>query len=408
MTDLAPSVAATHRPAGTRRAARSGRRGWLMVLALVLLVAAAGGGYLWWQRQGQAQEGTLRTVQVVRGDVADLVSALGTLEPASYVDVGAQVSGQLTKLNAAIGDQVEEGQLLAEIDSRVLQSRLATDTAERDRLEGVLAQQEAQRELALAQAERQRTMFRGNATSRDELDIAESQVRVLDAQIQQTRAQISGQEATLAADRANLSFTKIAAPMSGTVVSVSAVQGQTLNANQSAPILLRIADLATMTVEVQVSEADQPKLELGMPVRFNTLGRPDQQLEGKLRQIYPTPEVVNNVTLYTALFDVANPEGQLLPQMSVQAFFIRAEAQDVPLVPLSALSPVPDGAPDERLVRVLDPSGQVETRRIRIGVADRINAEVVAGLEPGEQVVLRSLATAGREAGGRPPMGPRL
>ncbi|HWL70975.1 MAG TPA: efflux RND transporter periplasmic adaptor subunit, partial [Geminicoccus sp.] len=207
---------------------------------------------------------------------------------------------------------------------------------------------------------------------------------------------------------ANLSFTKIAAPMSGTVVSVSAVQGQTLNANQSAPILLRIADLATMTVEVQVSEADQPKLELGMPVRFNTLGRPDQQLEGKLRQIYPTPEVVNNVTLYTALFDVANPDGQLLPQMSVQAFFIRAEAQDVPLVPLSALSPVPDGAPDERSVRVLDPSGQVETRRIRIGVADRINAEVVAGLEPGEQVVLRSLATAGREAGGRPPMGPRL
>ncbi|WP_159714988.1 efflux RND transporter periplasmic adaptor subunit [Geminicoccus flavidas] len=407
MTELAPSIATINRPAGAKRARGRRRPGWLVGL-LVLLLAAAAGGYAWWRGQGQTAQESVRTAEIVRGDVADLVSALGTLEPASYVDVGAQVSGQLTQLNAMIGDQVQEGQLLAEIDSRVLQSRLATDLAERDRLEGVLAQQEAQRALAQAQAERQQAMFRGNATSRDELDIAEAQVRVLDAQIQQTRAQISGQEATLAADRANLSFTKIAAPMTGTVVSVTAVQGQTLNANQSAPILLRIADLATMTVEVQVSEADQPKLDLGMKVRFNTLGRPDQQLEAELRQIYPTPEVVNNVTLYTALFDVANPGGQLLPQMSVQAFFIRAEARDVPLVPLTALSPAPGGAADEREVRVQRPSGEVESRRIRIGVTDRVNAEVVSGLEPGEKVVLRSIASARGEGGGRPPMGPRL
>ncbi|WP_051328849.1 efflux RND transporter periplasmic adaptor subunit [Geminicoccus roseus] len=378
-----------------------------MPVLLLVLLAAGTGSFVWWRGQEPSGQTGPRTVEVELGDVADLVSALGTVEPASYVDVGAQVSGQLTRLDATIGDRVTEGQLLAELDSRVLQSRLSTDTAELARLNGVLAQQEAQRDLAEAQAERQRTMFRGNATSRDQLDTAEAQVRVLDAQIMQTRAQIAGQEATIAADRTNLSFTRIDAPMTGTVISVTAVQGQTLNANQSAPILLRIADLATMTVEVQVSEADQPKLEIGMPVRFNTLGRPDQHLRATLRQIYPTPEVVNNVTLYTALFDVANPEGQLLPQMSVQAFFIRAEAKDVPVVPLTALSPAPGGGPAARTVQVVDEAGGIETRRIEIGVSDRVHAEVVFGLKPGERVALKGQPAAGGTER-RPSFGPRL
>ena len=407
MSDLSSSMSGTSTSAKSRHARKGSQRGWRRwAIGGMAVLAAAGAGYFWWFPAEQNQAGTLRTVEIVRGDVADVVSALGTLEPASYVDVGAQVSGQLTRLNASIGNQVTAGQLLAELDSRVLQSRLSTDTAELARLNGVLAQQIAQRELAQAQANRQRTMFQGNATSRDQLDTAEAQVRILDAQIVQTKAQISGQEATIGADRANLSFTRIAAPMTGTVISVTAVQGQTLNANQSAPILLRIADLATMTVEVQVSEADQPKLSIGMPVRFNTLGRPDQVLEGTLRQIYPTPEVVNNVTLYTALFDVANPAGLLLPQMSVQAFFIRAEATDVPLVPVAALSPG-DGA-SSRTVQVVDAAGTARAQRIEIGVSDRVNAEVKSGLQAGDRIALKSVATGQDRAAARPPFGPRL
>ncbi|HEX2529516.1 MAG TPA: efflux RND transporter periplasmic adaptor subunit [Geminicoccus sp.] len=405
MNELAPPSTETGASARMRPARRRRRNRWVLALACLVLLAVAAVAYTWWPSDdGEAV--AVRTVEVVRGDVADVVSALGTLQPASYVDVGAQVSGQLTRLNAAIGDQVTQGQLLAELDARVLQSRLSTDTAELARLNGVLAQQVAQRELAEAQANRQRAMFRGNATSRDQLDIAEAQLRVLDAQILQTEAEISGQEATIAADRANLSFTRIAAPMTGTVISVTAVQGQTLNANQSAPILLRIADLATMTVEVQVSEADQPKLRLGMPVRFNTLGRPDEPRNGTLRQIYPTPEVVNNVTLYTALFDVANADGELLPQMSVQAFFIRAEAKDVPMVPLAALSR--DDGTAERTVQVLDAEGNVSSRQIRIGVSDRVHTEVVSGLEPGERVVLKGVTAPQDAARPRPAMGPRL
>jgi macrolide-specific efflux system membrane fusion protein len=339
-------------------------------------------------------------VEVTRGDITDLVTALGTLQPLRYVDIGAQVSGQLQRLHVRIGDRVKAGDLLGEIDARVIQSRHAGNTAELERLRGVLAQQEAQRDLASAQARRQQTMFAANATSRDALDTALAQVRVLEAQIAQTRSQIQGQESVLATDRTNLSFTRIVAPMDGTVVSITAVEGQTLNANYSAPLILRVADLSTMTVMAQVSEADQPKLSLGMPVRFNTLGRPDRHYEAVLRQIYPTPEVVNNVVLYSALFDVPNPDGALLPQMTAQVFFVRAEAKDATLVPVAALSPARRDAA-RRTVRVLDGAGVPRPREVTIGVSDRVNAEVKAGLEPGERVVI-SAAGASPDAGRRP------
>src|SRR5688500_17456296 len=128
--------------------------------------------------------------------------------------------------------------------------------------------------------------------------------------------------------------------MAGTVVTQAAKQGQTLNANQSAPIVLRIADLSTMTVQTQVSEADVSRLSVGMPVYFTTLGDQRKRWYGKLRQINPTPEVVNNVVLYNALFDVENPDRALMTQMTAQVFFVVAQAKDAVLVPVGALRPV--------------------------------------------------------------------
>jgi macrolide-specific efflux system membrane fusion protein len=141
-----------------------------------------------------------------------------------------------------------------------------------------------------------------------------------------------------------------------------------------------------MTVWTQVSEADVPKLKLGAPAHFTTLGQPDRRREGKLRQILPTPQVVNNVVLYNSLFDVANPEHDLLPQMSAQVFFVVAQAKGVPVAPMSALRPVP-GRGDRYIVRVLQDGRPVE-RTIGIGANNRINAEVRSGLKPGEEILL--------------------
>ncbi|MCX7684177.1 MAG: efflux RND transporter periplasmic adaptor subunit [Acetobacteraceae bacterium] len=394
---LPPAAPLAGSPAPVRRR----RRRWPWLLLLLLLGAGAG-GFAWW-RQGTPAPAPVQTVEVRRGDIADLVSSLGTVQPLRYVDVGVQVSGQITRLHVEVGDRVEAGQLLAELDARVVQARLAQNTAEAARLRALLAQQEASRDLATAQVQRQRTLAAANATSREALDAAEAQLRVIEAQILQTRAQIEGQEAVLANDRTTLSFTRVVAPMAGTVVSLTAVEGQTLNANQTTPIILRIADLSRMRVVAQVSEADQPRLAVGMPVRFHTLGRPERRYEARLQQIWPTPEVVNNVVLFSALFEVPNADGALLPQMSAQVFFVRAEARDVVLVPLAALSGPPrrQGGPPPT-VQVQREDGTLETRAIRIGVTDRVNAEVLEGLSPGERVVLR---TAPRPNAGRPPQG---
>src|SRR4029079_11536632 len=129
----------------------------------------------------------------------------------------------------------------------------------------------------------------------------------------------------LRGDEANLNYTKIYAPMSGAVVTENAKQGQTLNANQSAPIVVRIADLSTMTVQSQGSEADVSKLRVSQDVYFTTLGNSSKRWYGKLRQINPTPDVVNNVVLYNALFDVENADRALMKQKTWRVFFVLAE-----------------------------------------------------------------------------------
>src|SRR5690606_2265467 len=120
-------------------------------------------------------------------------------------------------------------------------------------------------------------------------------------------------------------------------VSQTAREGQTLNANQQAPIILQIANLDVMTVRVQVAEADVTRLKPGLPVYFTTLGMMDKRWHGRVRQILPSPETVNDVVLYIVLIDVDNRDHQLLTGMSAQVFFEIGKAHDVLTVPVAAL-----------------------------------------------------------------------
>ena len=280
------------------------------------------------------------TQKVVIGDVEDTVTAVGKLQPLQFVDVGTQVSGQLKKLHVTYGDAVEQGQLLAEIEPTIYQARVNAGEAQLLNLQAQLAQRRAEGTLAGQQFGRQTALLAERATSQDAFDASSSTKKVNAAQIAALEAQIKQAGSTLNVDRANLGYTKIYAPMSGMVVDVIAKQGQTLNANQIAPIVLRIADMDTMTVYSQVSEADIHKLQIGMKAYFTTLGQSGQKRYGTLRKIIPTPEVVNNVVLYNSLFDVENPDHDLFTQMSAQVFFLIGEAKSVPTVPVSALRPV--------------------------------------------------------------------
>lgn len=359
-----------------------------LLIAIAVLVVA-GAGTAWYVRGAtQSEAPATRTQAVALGDIQDLVSAVGTLQPRDYVDVGTQVSGQVQRIHVKIGSKVEKGELLAEIDPTVYQARVASDEATLVQLQAQLSEKRANLSLSERQFERQKALLAERATSRDAYDTAETQTSALRAQIRATEAQISQTQANLNANRANLSYTKISAPMTGTVVDITARLGQTLNANQSAPIILRIADLATMTVWTQVSEADVSRLELGQRAFFTTLGKPDRRREGKLHQILPTPTVTNNVVLYNSLFDVANPDGDLLPQMSAQVFFVIAEAQQVPVVPVGAVATVAgrDGR-QQSFVRVIE-NGEAVRRRVELGATNRAIVEVKSGVKVGDQVVM--------------------
>lgn len=359
-----------------------------------MAVAGVLAGGAWWYAGGDATaEAGLETATVEVGDLETTVTALGKVEPLEYVDVGAQISGQVDTLHVALGDRVAEGDLLAEIDPTVYEAQVAADRATLKGLEAQLVEQKARLRLANQNLARNQALLKARATSREELDSSAAEADAAAARLGVLEAEIEKARSTLEADEANLGYTKIRAPMSGTVMTLEVRQGQTISARQTTPVILRIANLDTMTVKAQVSEADVGKLRVGMDAYFTTLGDPGRRWRGTLRQILPTPEVVNDVVLYHALFDVTNDDRRLMPQMTAQVFFVLGRAEGVPLVPVAALKPGRE--PGRYTVQVTRPGGEgSESRTITVGLQDRILAAVTDGLRAGETVVI------GRTGGG--------
>jgi macrolide-specific efflux system membrane fusion protein len=379
---------------------------------IVLAVLGFAGGLTAWLVYGRsAGEATgWITAKAQKGDIEDATTALGTLQPLNYVDVGTQVSGQLRRIHVEIGQQVKEGQVLAEIDPILYGTKVEAGRAQAQSLRAQLVEKQAQHALAEEQFERQNRMLKANATSQDAFQSAQTALKTSQAQVAQLRAQIQQVESSLKGDEANLGYTKIYAPMTGTVVSQPARQGQTINATQQAPTIVRIADLSTMTVWTQVSEADVNKLKIGQDAYFTTLGKPDQKRWGKLRQILPTPEILNNVVLYNALFDVPNTEGDLGIQMSAQVFFVHAAAKDAILVQLSALAQADKGKgrgakKQEGAAILVMQDGKPEPRPVTVGVKNRVQAQILSGLDEGAEVVIGQRLPEAKRAGQQTPPG---
>jgi macrolide-specific efflux system membrane fusion protein len=378
------------------------RRRWPWVVALIFVLAGGGAG-LWYALRGEtAIASQYLLADVTIGSVEDTVSAVGEIQPRDYVDVGAQVSGQIIALNVDVGDDVAKEKLLAELDARVLKSEVAGNQAQLLNLRAQLEQHQAELQLAQQQFERESGLMAENATSQDAFDTAAANLRSAKAQIAATKAAIQETQSELEGNEANLGYTRIYAPMSGTVVSLDARLGQTLNANQTAPVLMRIADLDTMTVEAQVSEADISRLALGMTASFTTLGQTDRRWNGTLRQILPTPTEENGVILYDALFDVENHDRRLMTQMSAQVTFMVAGVENALVVPTTALRPVADKSAPAGSYQVLlaGPGGSFALRDVRIGIKNRNLAEVLEGLAPGDQVVVGERSANEAAAGG--------
>ena len=317
-------------------AIRSKRKRFISVAILLLLAVA--GGYYWFSGQEQEAQDQPLIVTVEIGNIENTVTAAGSLQPFEFVDVGAQVSGQLQKLHIEVGDVVEEGQLLAEIDARVQESRVEASRASIEAQEAQIAARRASLELARANKKRQERLKAADATSDLDYDNAINSLASAEASLIQLEKQIIQSLASLESDETQLEFSRIYAPATGTVVSIEMNEGRTLNANQQAPTILRIADLSTMTVETEISEADISQIKKGMEVYFSTLGGGNRRWYSTVRQILPTPVIENNVVLYTGLFDIDNADGSLLSEMTAQVYFVTSSAQNVPTVPVGALT----------------------------------------------------------------------
>jgi membrane fusion protein, macrolide-specific efflux system len=360
------------------------------IIAGVILAVLIGGGLYWYtSAAGAPKRDVLVPITVTRGTVEALVTAQGKLEAKQYVDVGTQVSGQLKAIHVDIGDTVTKGQLLAEIDPRVYQAQVEAGEAHLNSLRAQLNQQKAAAVLAEQNLKRNQNLITVNAVSQQALQETESQASVARAQVESIAAQIQETESNLKASRTNLSYTKIYAPMAGTVTTLPTKEGQTLNANQTAPIVLQVANLDVMTVRAQVAEADVSSLKENMPAYFTTLGNSDHRWTGKVRQVLPSPQIVNDVVLYDVLIDAKNEGRQLMTGMTTQVFFILGKADNALVIPAELLTRRAAKEDNDKgkayRVAVVTEAGR-QQRVIHVGLQTRTQAEVVDGLQEGERV----------------------
>ena len=379
----------------------------LIMVGLVALAALA-----WWWLKPEPEPTEYLTAPVVQKDLENTVLAAGKLEARRLVSVGAQASGRIEQLFVGLGDQVKTGQLIAQIDNLTQNNSLQN-------AEAALANQQAQRLVRLAQLEqnrqslnRQRALLKDQATSQAEYEAAEAAFKTAQAEITALDAQIRQAQLSVDTARLNVGYARVTAPMDGTVVAIVAEEGQTVNANQSAPTIIRLADLNTLTVKAQISEADVVNVKAGQTVYFTILGDPDKRYYATLRAIEPAPESIkteatssstNTAIYYNGLFDVPNPDGELRIDMTAQVYIVLDQAKNVLSIPAAALTKA-DG---KTRVRVLNAAGEPEPREVKIGLNNRVDAQVLSGLKAGEKVLLGGASDVETQSRGgrRGPMG---
>ena len=364
---------------------------WLALLLAPLIFAGGVWTGLWWNSDSDTSLPTLRSAAAAYITSGDTVSASGKIQPSHLVDVGAQVSGQLTSLHVQIGDVVSKDDLIAEIDATIQENQVAETEAyilvEQKRME---AQNSA---LLLAQTEHDRlnTLHLQGNTSLADLERARDSLLRAQLGVAQYERQLESWNARLSRDRALLSYTNIYAPIDGTVMRLYATEGQTLTSTYVTPLILTIADLSKMSVETRVSEYDVSKLTPGMGVRFTTRSSGSREWRSVLDIVEPIGESSSNLVTYTAKFQIGNNDGALRPGMTATVFFEISEPERYLAVPLEMVSNIGVEESDEGTsaeVMVQSEDGSPLIKRILVGRFTHTHAEVLDGLSEGERVVL--------------------
>ncbi|MDI6954711.1 MULTISPECIES: efflux RND transporter periplasmic adaptor subunit [Pantoea] len=372
---------------------------WLFaaLTALVMILV------LWAYSASRSKPNPLMTAAVRQGDIENVIAATGKMDAIERVNVGAQVSGQVKKLYIKAGDNVRKGQLIAEIDDQPQRSDLRNAQAALSVAQADLQTRQATLVRQQAQFQRLQQMVKTNAVSRQDFDTAAEAWRIAQAELTAQQARVIQAQIEVDKKQLDLGYTRIMAPIDGTVVAIVTKQGQTVNAVQSAPTIAKLAQLGTMTIKVQISEADITNIQPGQQAWFTTFANPDKRYNATLRSIELAPESVmkddalmgnsesntvsstNAAVYYNALLDVPNPDNALRISMTAQVNLLRDQAKNALLVPVQATKKASDG---RTYVDVANQNNQPEKRYITTGISDSVDIQVLSGLRLGEKVIL--------------------
>lgn len=385
---------------------------------LLGLLVAAGVAYYFFSSNSK-QETTYLTESVTRGNVEKTVVASGSVESVNKVDVGAQASGKITKLYVKLGQEIKKGEMIADIDSTTQINTLNTKKAALVSYQAQLKAKKTAYDVALSSYNRLSKLYTQKATSLDSLNTAKSTLDNAKAEMEAIEANIKQAEIEVNTAETNVGYTKITAPMDGTVISVPVSEGQTVNANQTTPTIVTIADLSKMKIKPEISEGDITKVKAGQEVSFTILSDNQTVYHSVIDSVDPANTTTSDSSstssstssssssttsaiYYYANVLIDNPDRTLRIGMTTENNIKIANAKDVLLVSNMAIQKR-DG---KNFVNVLNDKNQPEQREVETGVQNDFKTEIKSGLNEGEKVIVSQVANG--EKVGSMPRGPRM
>lgn len=368
------------------------------LLVYVILAATAAGLYFKYFKKEDTI--TYITQPVRRQNVEKVVNATGEVKAVDLVTVGAQVSGKIEKLYVLIGQTVKMGDMIAEIDSTTQQNDVDIAKAKMSSYQAQLKAAKTSLKIARKQYQRMQNLKKQNAASTEDLENAEDGYESAMSKVAEIEASLKETEISLSTAETNLGYTKITAPLDGTIVSVPVKVGQTINAAMDTPTIVQIADLRQMEIYIEISEGDIGNIKPGVKVTYSVLADMNKVYETTLKSIDPALTLLTD-DQYTEVVDsseaiyfygrlvVPNADGKLRIGMTTQNVIYVESAEDVLTVPAMALK----GDVDGKYVEVRTAEG-VERRPVITGVSDDLNVEIKKGVSEGEEVVIAKMSSA--------------
>ncbi|EDO7900566.1 efflux RND transporter periplasmic adaptor subunit [Campylobacter coli] len=375
-----------------------------VVLIVVILALFGVGAYFIFFNDNEKI--TYLTQKVKKIDISQTIEAVGKVYAKDQVDVGAQVSGQIIKLYVDVGSHVKQGDLIAQIDKDKQQNDLDITKAQLESAKANLESKKVALEIASKQYQREQKLYAAKASSLENLETQKNNFYTLKANVAELNAQVVQLEITLKNAQKDLGYTTITAPMDGVVINVAVDEGQTVNANQNTPTIVRIANLDQMEVRMEIAEADVGKIKIGTELDFSLLSDPQKTYQASIASIDPADTQIsdsstssgsssssssssssNNAIYYYAKFYVANKDDFLRIGMSIQNEIVVASAKDVIAVPTYAIKNDAKGY----YVEILENQKAVK-KYVKLGIKDSINTQILEGVNENEELIVSSSA----------------